>query len=85
MRSRVLWQKAVLLEKVISMLRLFVDTNGLIQEALAVKQRLLQQEDVDIPSIPVCQIEFYAFKLFFDRFLSFQHSKFVCIKVQTNL
>jgi len=38
------------------MLRLFVDTNGLIQEALAVKQRLLQQEDVDIPSILVCQI-----------------------------
>jgi len=56
MRGRVHRQKAVLLEKVISMLRLFVDTNGLIQEALAVKQRLLLQEDVDIPSILVCQI-----------------------------
>jgi len=43
------------------MLRLLVDTNGLIQEALTVKQRLLQQEDVDIPCILVGQIEFHAF------------------------
>ena len=61
MRGRVHWQKAALLEKVISMLRLLVDTNGLIQEALTVKQRLLQQEDVDIPCILVGQIEFDAF------------------------
>ena len=43
------------------MLRLLVDTNGLIQEALTVEQRLLQQEDVDIPCVLVGQIEFYAF------------------------
>ena len=61
MGGRVHRQKAALLEKVISMLRLFVDTNGLIQEALTVKQRLLQQEDVDISCILVGQREFYAF------------------------
>jgi len=61
MGGRVHRQKAALLEKVISMLRLLVDTNGLIQEALTVKQRLLQQEDVDIPCILVGQIEFHAF------------------------
>jgi hypothetical protein len=61
MGGRVHRQKAALLEKVISMLRLLVDTNGLIQEALTVKQRLLQQEDVDISCILVGQIEFYAF------------------------
>ena len=61
MGGRVHRQKAALLEKVISMLRLLVDTNGLIQEALTVEQRLLQQEDVDIPCVLVGQIEFYAF------------------------
>ena len=43
------------------MLRLLVDTNGLVQEALTVEQRLLQQKDVDIPSIFAYYIEFYAF------------------------
>jgi hypothetical protein len=56
MRGRVHRQKAVLLEKVISMLGLLVDTYGLIQEALTVEQRLLQQKDVDTPTILVCQM-----------------------------